>query len=299
MRLATTSPELMEYINSTTSSPQLTDWESLLAKKRAEIVYAILGKALDVHIFGEEMFGATPAQREILQSSDRSKMDHDGFIRQRQRAQQIKEFLGSNPGSHLPPNFFSAIHTLQGRLVTLLTPLLSSSLKPNVNPLANPLLALPLTTATLALAIRRNPDMILYFPTAPSPGTDFDAEEMSMCNEVAIEIATAVEGVVPLMRRGKIKRVANITGWPACVAYRPVIPPSPTTRGTTSPNANNLNNNNEGGEVKMQEKPQTGIHTHILARADVFVTLEAIDHDSELGTRNAKKTTLRGALWDR
>ncbi|KAL8684618.1 MAG: hypothetical protein Q9224_006233, partial [Gallowayella concinna] len=54
MKLATTSPELMEYINSTTSSPQLTDWESLLAKKRAEIVYAILGKALDVHIFGEE-----------------------------------------------------------------------------------------------------------------------------------------------------------------------------------------------------------------------------------------------------
>lgn len=76
MKLAT---ELMEYINSTTSSPQLADWEALLDKKRAEIVYAILGKVLDVHVFGEEMFGATPSQREKLRASDRASVEHDGI----------------------------------------------------------------------------------------------------------------------------------------------------------------------------------------------------------------------------
>ncbi|KAL8801925.1 MAG: hypothetical protein Q9200_006770 [Gallowayella weberi] len=290
MKLATTSPELMEYINSTTSSPQLTDWESLLAKKRAEVVYAILGKALHVHIFGEEMFGATPAQREKLRSDDRSKMDHDGFDRQRQRAHQIKVFLGSSSGSHLPPNFFSTIHTLQGGLVTLLTPLLPLPLNINVNPLAKPLHILLLSAANLALGIRNNPDMILYFPSAPSPGTDFDEEEMSMSNEIAMKIATAVKDVVPLMRRGRIQRVACITGWPACVAYRPLIPPSPTT-------SNNQDGNNGGDHI--EEKPKRGIYTHILARADVCVTLEAID----LLNRNPKERnatrTLRRELWHR
>ena len=78
MELATTQPELMEYINSTTASPQLMDWETFLEKKRAEIVYGILGKVLDVHVFGEEMFGATPTQKRLLRSSDRSTMDEDG-----------------------------------------------------------------------------------------------------------------------------------------------------------------------------------------------------------------------------
>ncbi|KAL8806154.1 MAG: hypothetical protein Q9182_001555 [Xanthomendoza sp. 2 TL-2023] len=290
MKLATTSPELMEYINSTTSSPQLTDWESLLAKRRAEVVYAILGKALHVHIFGEEMFGATLGQREILRASDRSKMDHDGFIRQRQRAHQIKVLLGSSSGSHLPPDFFSAIHTLQGSLVTLLTPLLPLPLSISVSPLANPLLILLLTAANLALAIRQNPDMILYFPSAPSPSTHFDEEEMSMSNKIAIEIATAVKGVVPLMRQGRIQRVACITGWPACVAYRPVVAPSPTT--------GNSQNGNDGGD-HIHERPKRGIYTNILARADVFVTLESIDRLNRNSKERNARRTLRGELWHR
>lgn len=62
MHLATTSPELMEYINSTTSSPQSGDWEQLLQTKRAEIIYSILGKALEMHVFGAEL-SARPLSR--------------------------------------------------------------------------------------------------------------------------------------------------------------------------------------------------------------------------------------------
>lgn len=78
MDLATTHPELMEYINATTASPQHTDWETFLQKKRAPVVYAIVGKAIDLHIFGEELFGASPEEKATLRAIDRKYMDHDG-----------------------------------------------------------------------------------------------------------------------------------------------------------------------------------------------------------------------------
>lgn len=78
MHLATHAPELMEYINATTAGPSAGTWERLLSTKRAEIVYSILGKALEVHIFGEELFGASPQQKRKLQMADRDMFDADG-----------------------------------------------------------------------------------------------------------------------------------------------------------------------------------------------------------------------------
>lgn len=78
MHLATHAPELMEYINATTAGPSTGTWEHLLSTKRAEIIYSILGKAFEVHIFGEELFGSTPQQKRKLQMADREMFDADG-----------------------------------------------------------------------------------------------------------------------------------------------------------------------------------------------------------------------------
>ena len=78
MQLAETNPQLMEYINSTTASPQLTNWETWIGKRKAAIVYAILGKVIEVHVFGEEFFGASESQKAHLRKWDREKMDWDG-----------------------------------------------------------------------------------------------------------------------------------------------------------------------------------------------------------------------------
>ncbi|KAI4173249.1 MAG: hypothetical protein LQ346_008451 [Caloplaca aetnensis] len=76
MELATEHPELMEYINATTAAPdQGTTWEELLDAKRAEVAYCILGKVLEVHVFGEELFGATPHQRKVLRMADLESFD--------------------------------------------------------------------------------------------------------------------------------------------------------------------------------------------------------------------------------
>ncbi|KAL8824457.1 MAG: hypothetical protein Q9170_008149 [Blastenia crenularia] len=78
LHLATTSPELMEYINATTSSPHPDLWDQLVQLKKAEIVYCILGKVIEMHVFGEELFGATPSQKQMLRRTDLEMVDSDG-----------------------------------------------------------------------------------------------------------------------------------------------------------------------------------------------------------------------------
>ncbi|KAL8993205.1 MAG: hypothetical protein Q9188_007390, partial [Gyalolechia gomerana] len=77
MHLLETHPELMEYINSTTSSPHSEVWEQILRLKRAEIVYSILGKVLEMHVFGKELFGATPEEQGLMQAKDYRMRDSD------------------------------------------------------------------------------------------------------------------------------------------------------------------------------------------------------------------------------
>ncbi|KAL8774077.1 MAG: hypothetical protein Q9209_001185 [Squamulea sp. 1 TL-2023] len=279
MELATTQPELMEYINSTTSSPKSTDWETLLNKRRAEVVYAILGKVLDVHVFGEEMFGATAEQKRMLRSGDMSTRDDDGFTRQKSRASTIDSLL---PQPHsLPPNFLSSLQTLQGQLTSLLTPLLPplddhKYQHPDFHPFSHQLLTLLLSAANLALAIRRIPNKIYYFVTAPSPGTDFDDEEMTALNAKDMDIASGVKDIVPFMGTGKIRHIAGITGWPACVLYRSVL----------------------SGDDEEQKK--MGVRTEVIAKADVYVSLEAVRAKAGEASeeRNGRKT-LRGEMWYR
>lgn len=79
MGLATQHPQLMEYINCTTANPNVGSWEELLDTRRAEIVFSILSKVLEVHIFGEELFGATPVQKKALQTVDFELFDADGM----------------------------------------------------------------------------------------------------------------------------------------------------------------------------------------------------------------------------
>ncbi|KAL8932784.1 MAG: hypothetical protein Q9216_006675, partial [Gyalolechia sp. 2 TL-2023] len=77
MHLLETNPELMEYINSTTSSPHFEVWERILQLKRAEIVYSIVGKVLEMHVFGKELFGATPEEERLMQVQDYRMRDSD------------------------------------------------------------------------------------------------------------------------------------------------------------------------------------------------------------------------------
>ena len=71
------SPQLMEYVNYISACTNLA-WEDLFNKRRVWLVYCIIGKVFDVHIFGCEFFGATPDQKQQLQEMDFQMLNNDG-----------------------------------------------------------------------------------------------------------------------------------------------------------------------------------------------------------------------------
>ncbi len=78
LRLSQSHPHLAEYLNFLVSCPQEQTWERFFNSRRAYLAFAVLGKVLEVHVFGQEMFGATEAQLKVLRSVDLEMMHLDG-----------------------------------------------------------------------------------------------------------------------------------------------------------------------------------------------------------------------------
>lgn len=70
VQLSQDYPELAEYINYLASCPQEETWEQFVKSRRTYLAFAVLGKVLEVHVFGQEMFGASEAQLKALRSLD-------------------------------------------------------------------------------------------------------------------------------------------------------------------------------------------------------------------------------------
>lgn len=78
LHLAHTSPELMEYANWISCCGQKRTWEDVFNEQRAQLVYGLLGKMLEVHVFGQEMFGADQEQLRELRELDMELASRDG-----------------------------------------------------------------------------------------------------------------------------------------------------------------------------------------------------------------------------
>ena len=78
LHLAHTSPQLMEYANWISCCGKKRTWEDVFNKQRSKLVYGILGKMLEVHVFGHEMFGADQAQLQALRELDLELVNRDG-----------------------------------------------------------------------------------------------------------------------------------------------------------------------------------------------------------------------------
>lgn len=77
-RLAQGSPELMKHAAWVTAGGDLEKWKSHFVGHRSELVFAVLGKMLEVEVFGHTMFGATPGQLATLTSMDLALLNVDG-----------------------------------------------------------------------------------------------------------------------------------------------------------------------------------------------------------------------------
>ncbi len=77
-KLAQGSPELMEYAGWILAGGPVEKWRNHFVNWRPSLVYGLLGKMLEIHVFGHTMFGATPAQLATLEAMDLSLIDTDG-----------------------------------------------------------------------------------------------------------------------------------------------------------------------------------------------------------------------------
>lgn len=78
LHLARTSPQLMEYVNWISCCGQKRTWEGVFNEQRALLVYGILGKMLEMHVFTHEMFGAEKEQLRDLRELDMELVNRDG-----------------------------------------------------------------------------------------------------------------------------------------------------------------------------------------------------------------------------
>ena len=79
LALCTSSPQLMEYANYLSAlGSSYSSWEEVFSRERPFLVYSVLGKILEVHVFGSEMFGGTEEQLQQLRDLDTKMMMDDG-----------------------------------------------------------------------------------------------------------------------------------------------------------------------------------------------------------------------------
>ena len=78
LHLAHNSPQLMEYANWISCCGQKRTWEDVFNEQRTHLVYGILGKMLEVHVFGHEMFGGDRDQLRELRELDIEMVNRDG-----------------------------------------------------------------------------------------------------------------------------------------------------------------------------------------------------------------------------
>ncbi|KAL9094587.1 MAG: hypothetical protein Q9165_003146 [Trypethelium subeluteriae] len=107
----------------------INGWEKLFKDKNAReaVMYGVIGKALEEHVFAELLFGANEEQKEQLEQLEVSYAGKDGFERTGIRAHYIKEALKSQQWSGTlrhPPRYWSQVDNITLQLYTLIYPLL-------------------------------------------------------------------------------------------------------------------------------------------------------------------------------
>lgn len=215
LELCHTSPQLMEYANYISVRTDASTWEDVFNKQRAFLVYSILGKMVDVHIFGHEMYGATDEQLSSLRSADEECIMDDGipplsshplsiihlyipplktpkltplppaFHRQTKRANAISAFLSDPPpqGAAATPNILPPLSHLLASFLKMLSPLLppreSQKLKRN-------LATILLQASTLSLLLRRDTSAIYNWHMHPAPGTPYSRRSMHILDRGSV-----------------------------------------------------------------------------------------------------------------
>ena len=114
---------------------------------------------------------------------------------------------------------------------------------------------------------------------------------MAALNTGDITVAEGVAGVKEMVKKGRMRYVVGCSGWLGCVAHWPVGGVGEGADFFVSP---------------KNKKKETGVQTQLIARADIYLTLEAVVVNDDtlphsINTTNQQKSrkTLRAAMYAR
>ncbi|KAL9039250.1 MAG: hypothetical protein Q9214_004956 [Letrouitia sp. 1 TL-2023] len=304
LNLGNESPEIVSYINMITALGAGDTWDEQLQNNRVKITYSVLGKVLEMHVFGHEMFGASEPQAEALRRGDADALESDGFSRQSARAARINAYLRRSPHA-LPVNFLSSLQTLHARVRSLLEPLFgprpaarstttSSRSFPDPataslmtrrrfeeEPLSTPLFSILLHAAKLALDMRREEGTVYYLTPSFGKG-ELHHPELARVYSYS---ARSIEEEKKEAAKGSVVTI-KMSGWGACVAYRKGIwvetgdndDDEGGRKGRDRPVVDEQGGEKDkgarGGSHGCVIDPSKGVRTRIVAKAEVFCTWE-------------------------
>lgn len=109
---------------------------------------------------------------------------------------------------------------------------------------------------------------------------------MAALNTGDITVAEGVAGVKEMVKKGRMRYVVGCSGWPGCVAHWPVGGVGEGADFFVSP---------------KNKKKETGVQTQLIARADIYLTLEAVVDTPPPTSHptNKSRKTLRAETWAR
>ncbi|KAL2039333.1 hypothetical protein N7G274_008001 [Stereocaulon virgatum] len=220
LKLAETSPELIEYVDYISACTD-HDWLYVFNEQRPKLVFGILGKMLEVHVFGHEMFGATDEQLHKLQEEDFDKRNADAFRRHTARLTTLSKVIFSS--SSTPQNIITSLSNLQASFLLLLGPLLPTPQNPPTT-LSPSLSHILHAAAHLSLLTRHQtqPSTLYHFSPHPPIGSPFCPKTMHALNPASVKQQN-------ITRRATDTLVVTMTGWPSLTAYTSTSPPFPSS----------------------------------------------------------------------
>ena len=156
-------------------------WDGLLLSRprREYLVVGIIAKFLDNHVWESYLFGATEAQKKLLEAQDKLTAGLDGYPRTKVRSDLIRSLLA---GNIITPYFWRDVDRLTFQLVNILFPLIRI-MDANFQEQSRPkslcivyqkLHNIVTEAAFLSIGIRWSPDIFRF--VWPIPGQSYDGD---------------------------------------------------------------------------------------------------------------------------
>ncbi|KAM7224384.1 hypothetical protein V8F06_000165, partial [Rhypophila decipiens] len=156
-------------------------WDYMLSdtQMRQFIVTGVIARVFDKFIWQDLLFGATEAQRDVLEKQDRLTAGLDGYPRTAIRADNIRALMG---GDLETPLFWDKVDELTMQLIRLLLPVIrlmdanfEESRAQSLRVIYQELYYLVFQAALLSLGIRWSHDIFRF--SWPLPGLPFEKEQ--------------------------------------------------------------------------------------------------------------------------